>query len=54
MTYYINVYEMEPGGRQFLGAYSKANIHNKHALYRLRITPKDGCTIKDVVGWKYG
>lgn len=54
MTYYINIYEMGPNGRQFLGSYSKVRHPNVYALYRLRVTPKAGCTIQDVLGWRHG
>jgi hypothetical protein len=53
VTYYINVYETLPGGRRFLGPHSKAGIPNRHALYRLRITPKQDFTIHDVLGWRH-
>lgn len=49
MTYFINVYKLAPG-KNFLGSHSPVGIPNKHALYRLRVTPKEGVTIRDVMG----
>jgi hypothetical protein len=46
MTYYINVYQMGPGGRQFLGkavdskSLSDEMAYCGHAIYRLRVKPK--------------
>jgi hypothetical protein len=49
--FYVNVYQLSPG-RHFLGAPSAGPIYSNHAVYRLRVTPKAGVSIRDVVGGK--
>ena len=46
--FYVNVYQLSPG-RHFFGAPSAGPIYSNHAVYRLRVTPKAGFSLRDVV-----
>jgi hypothetical protein len=57
MTYFANVYQIPNDGRRWLGhAFGSEHLvktlGRPNVVYRLRITPKPGFTIADVVGAK--
>lgn len=54
MTYFVNVYQIPNDGRRFLGHAISDEVVSicrarPNVVYRLRVTPKEGFTITDVM-----